>query len=225
MIIKKANAVGKPVITATQMLDSMIRNPRPTRAEVSDVANAILDGTDAIMLSGETAVGAYPFMAVGMMNQIACYTEPSKAYSHATIESVSLSVDQVANQDSLTKAIALATCDIAQELNASAIVAATSSGTTALAISRYRPSVPIIAPTTSARTYSRLGLVWGVTPVITNEVGTSDEMMQACIEATVKIGAVKDGDVVVVTGGVPVNIPGSTNFLKVHRIGQPLFSA
>ncbi len=227
MIIKKANAVGKPVITATQMLDSMIRNPRPTRAEVSDVANAIYDGTDAIMLSGETAVGAYPFMAVGMMNQIACYTEPGIAYRHSSDDSlaVTLSASQVADQDAMTRAIALATCDIAQELNATAIVAATSSGTTALAISRYRPNVPIVAPTTSERTFSRLGLVWGVTPVITKEVGTSDEMMQACIEATIKIGAAKDGDIVVVTGGVPVNIPGSTNFLKVHRIGQPLFSA
>jgi pyruvate kinase len=226
MIIKKANAAGKPVITATQMLDSMIRNPRPTRAEVSDVANAIYDGTDAIMLSGETAVGQYPFYAVSMMDQIACCTEGSLSYRHIAPEPKDkLSPQEVGDQEAMTRSIAQATCDVAQDLGATAIIAATSSGTTALAISRYRPSVPIIAPTTSRRTYSRLGLVWGVAPVMTGEVATSDEMMQACIEATLRIGAAKDGDIVVVTGGVPVNIPGSTNFLKVHRIGQPLFSA
>ena len=226
MIIKKANAAGKPVITATQMLDSMIRNPRPTRAEVSDVANAIYDGTDAIMLSGETAVGQYPYAAVSMMNQIACYTEPSLSYQHKleTVHEVLVSGAATGNQDAMTRAIAQATCDVAQELKASAIIAATSSGTTANAISRFRPSVPIIAATTSRRTYARLGLVWGVKPVMTGEVATSDEMMHACIEATLRVGAAKDGDVVVVTGGVPVNIPGSTNFLKVHRIGQSLFS-
>lgn len=227
MIIKKANAAGKPVITATQMLDSMIRNPRPTRAEVSDVANAIIDGTDAIMLSGETAVGAYPFLAVSMMDQISQYTEPSLSLRPAVIDNWPRpeSSDQQAYLEAITRTIAQATYTAAQDLNAAAIIAATSTGMTALAISRHRPNVPIVAFTTVQRTFTRLGLVWGVIPVLAREVVTSDDMMQESISAALRIGAAKDGDIVVLTGGVPVNLPGSTNFLKVHRIGQPLLHA
>jgi len=227
MIIRKANAAGKPVITATQMLDSMIRNPRPTRAEASDVANAIFDGTDAIMLSGETAVGAYPFLAVQMMNQISRYTEPSLNKRQETFNQwpkAELS-DQQAYMEAITQTIAHATVTAARDLKASAIIAATSSGATALAISRHRPNVPIVACTTVQRTFTRLGLVWGVKPVMAREVVTSDDMMQESITAALRIGAARDGDIVVLTGGVPVNVPGSTNFLKVHRIGQPLLRA
>jgi pyruvate kinase len=226
MIIKKANAAGKPVITATQMLDSMIRNPRPTRAEASDVANAIYDGTDAVMLSGETAMGAYPFLAVETMNQIALRTEGTLSYHHMLTEDAILGDAAIEQKRSggITNALAQATCDVAERLQATAIVTPTSTGATARAISRYRPNVPIIAPTTSERVYFKLGLVWGVTPVMIEVSTTSDEMMQKCIIAAIKSGIAKDGDVVVLTGGVPVNLPG-TNFLKAHRIGEPLFSS
>jgi pyruvate kinase len=218
MIIAKCNAAGKPVITATQMLDSMIRNPRPTRAEVSDVANAIYDGTDAVMLSGETAVGLYPLPSVHMMDEIARYTEPFIDYKQTFGEHITLRDDA----DSITQAIALATCDVARDLKASAIITATTSGRTALAVSRFRPKMPIIAATDRAETYQRLAMVWGAYPVQVNMMDNSDHMMEACIEAAKSCQAVKEGDVVVLTGGVPVGRPGSTNFIKVHRIGQPL---
>jgi len=218
MIIKKANALGKPVITATQMLDSMIRNPRPTRAEVSDVANAIFDGTDAVMLSGETAVGLYPFEAVKMMDHIARFTEASLTYKHLFSEGKPV---KDGSQDAMTKALAQATCDVAADLCAAAIITATSSGTTAMAVSRHRANVDIIAPTCRYDTFQRLALVWGVRPVKIEEVADADEMLQSSIDAAKKCG-MKDGDIVIVTGGVPVNIPGSTNFMKVHRMGQPL---
>jgi pyruvate kinase len=225
MIIKKANSAGKPVITATQMLDSMIRNPRPTRAEASDVANAIYDGTDAVMLSGETAMGAYPFVAVETMNQIALRTEDTLGYRHLLQEEPrDIEPGQIASTLDITRSLAQSTCDIAHSLNATAIITPTTTGATARAISRYRPNVPIIAPTTSESVYSRLNLVWGVTPVMIEESQTSDEMMNKCIKAALKTGIAKDGDVVVLTGGVPVNVAG-TNFLKAHRIGQQFFSA
>lgn len=219
MIIGKCNQAGKPVITATQMLDSMIRNPRPTRAEVSDVANAIYDGTDAVMLSGETAVGAYPLQAVQMMDEIARHTESSLA-SRPTVGDMMTFAD---GADSITQAIALATCDVARDLKASAIITATTSGRTAMAVSRYRPQMPIVAATDREDTFQRLGLVWGAYPVQVGKMDNSDHMMEACIDAAHRTRAVKDGDIVVLTGGVPVGRPGSTNFIKVHRIGQPLF--
>jgi pyruvate kinase len=219
MLIKKANAVGKPVITATQMLDSMIQNPRPTRAEVSDVANAIYDGTDAVMLSGETAVGQHPAKAVQMMDKIAKYTEASIGYKHLTDDAY-LCLDE---QDALTQSIAQATCDIAQSLPAAAIITATSSGRTAFAVSRYRPASTIIAATSRPEIVSRLALVWGVRPFLVGSVKNSDQMMKACIDLAQESDLVKDGDLVVITGGVPVGGPGNTNFVNVLRIGQPLF--
>ena len=217
MLIRKANRAGKPVITATQMLDSMIRNPRPTRAEVSDVANAIFDGTDAVMLSGETAVGLYPFEAVRMMARIATHTEGSLDYGNILDEKTRLDTGQ-----SITGAVGQATCDIAHDLNCAAILTASATGRTARVVSRYRPRAPIICATNLPETYQRLALVWGVQPVIVEMADDSDSMMQASIDAAERTGLVKNDDVVVLTGGVPVGRPGSTNFIKIHRIGQPL---
>ncbi len=219
MLIKKANGAGKPVITATQMLDSMIMNPRPTRAEVSDVANAIFDGTDAVMLSGETAVGKHFAKAVQMMDRIANYTEASIGYKHLTEDAY----HRIDANDTLTQSIAQATCDVAESLNAAAIITATSSGKTAFAVSRYRPASLIIAATTRPEIVSRLALVWGVRPFLVGAILNSDQMMSACIEIAQGSELVKTGDMVVLTGGVPVGHPGNTNFLKVHQIGQPLF--
>ena len=217
MLIRKANRAGKPVITATQMLDSMIRNPRPTRAEVTDVANAIFDGTDALMLSGETAVGAYPFDTVRMMAKIAIHTEASLDYGKILDEKMRWDTGQ-----SITGAIGQATCDIAHDLRCTAIVTASATGRTARVVSRYRPRAPIIAATNLRETYQRLALIWGVHPVVVHIAEDSDSMMQACIDAAQRTGVVRDNDVVVLTGGVPVGRPGSTNFIKIHRIGQPL---
>jgi pyruvate kinase len=221
MLICKANQAGKPVITATQMLDSMIRNPRPTRAEVSDVANAIFDGTDAVMLSGETAVGAHPFESIRMMAKIAEHTEGSLDYAKILDERTHLT-NTSSSRLSITDAIGEATCDIAQDLRAAAILAATATGRTPLVISRYRPRAPIVAATNSYATYNKLALVWGIKPVMVEISDSADGMMQACIDAADKSGLVKDDDIVAITGGVPVGRPGSTNFIKIHRIGQPL---
>jgi pyruvate kinase len=219
MLIARANKAGKPVITATQMLDSMIRNPRPTRAEVTDVANAIYDGTDAVMLSGETAVGSHPFEAVRMMSQIAQHTEAALDYDRILEERAHQT--DLANH-STTQAIGLATCEIARDLRCAGILTATASGRTAQVVSRFRPRAPIIAATNSAGTFRRLALIWGVHPVLVPIADDSDGMMQACLDAGCASGMVIDGDPVVLTGGVPVGRPGSTNFVKVHRIGQPL---
>ena len=217
MLIHKSNRAGKPVITATQMLDSMIRNPRPTRAEVSDVANAIFDGTDAVMLSGETAMGAYPFETVRMMAKIATHTEASLDYGKILDQKMRFDTGQ-----SITGAIGQATCDIAHDLNCAAILTASATGRTARVVSRYRPRAPIICATNRAETFQRLALVWGVQSVMVDMADDSDSMMQASIDAASKTGFVKDDDIVVLTGGVPVGRPGSTNFIKIHRIGQPL---
>jgi pyruvate kinase len=223
MLIARANAAGKPVITATQMLDSMIRNPRPTRAEVTDVANAIYDGTDAVMLSGETAVGAYPYDAVRMMAKVATHTEAALDYAKIFEEKVRQDDERKQGEGlSITKAIGQATCEIARDLRCAAILTATASGRTARFVSRFRPQAPIVAATSSTETYQRLALLWGVHPVMVDIAPDSDSMMQACIDAADKSGVVKDDDVVVITGGVPVGRPGSTNFIKIHRIGQPL---
>ena len=217
MLIHKSNRAGKPVITATQMLDSMIRNPRPTRAEVSDVANAIFDGTDAVMLSGETAMGAYPFETVRMMAKIATHTESSMDYGRILDEKMRFETGQ-----SITGAIGQATCDIAHDLNCAAILTASATGRTARVVSRYRPRALIICATNRAETYQRSALVWGVQSVMVDMADDSDSMMQASIDAASKTGMVRNDDIVVLTGGVPVGRPGSTNFIKIHRIGQPL---
>ncbi|MFQ5854038.1 MAG: pyruvate kinase [Anaerolineae bacterium] len=214
MIIREANRVAKSVITATQMLDSMMRNPRPTRAEASDVANAIFDGTDAVMLSGETAIGSYPVEAVRTMAAIAETTERNLPYD----EWLRRSRETVA--ESVTDAISLAVTAIASELDAAAIVASTSSGTTARAVARYRPRMPIIGVTHNTQTQCRLALVWGVHPLLIQRTMTSDETMGLAIEAAQASDLVKDADLLVMSAGVPPGVPGRTNMLQVRRVGE-----
>jgi pyruvate kinase len=214
-IIRKCNKVGKPVITATQMLDSMIRNPRPTRAEVTDIANAILDGTDAIMLSGETAAGKYPLESVETMSQIARKTEEA-------IDYVKLLLDRNRETEAtVTDAISHATCNIAMSLDASAILTATSSGHTARMVSKFRPKQPIIATTTDERVRRRLCLSWGVYSVLLHSVESTDDLIDKSVSKSLEHGRVKEGDLVVITAGIPVGVGGTTNLIKAHVVGQP----
>ncbi len=207
-IIQQANAAGKPVITATQMLESMIENPRPTRAEASDVANAILDGSDAVMLSAETAVGKYPVETVQMMARIAQAAEKNLRFRDL------LPTD--ARMPSITDAIGNATCEIAQQLEARLIITATYSGFTARMIARHRPRTPILAVTANAATLRRLALVWGVQAAPIQEPPTLDELVALCLETATKCGAANKGDLVVLTSGAPARAPGRTNMLQVH---------
>ncbi|WIF95233.1 pyruvate kinase [Caminicella sporogenes] len=216
MIIEKCNKVGKPVITATQMLDSMIRNPRPTRAEVTDVANAIFDGTDAIMLSGETAAGKYPIEAVKTMTNIAKTTENSLDYD-AILTSKGLN-----KEISITYAVSHATCTTANDLGASAIITATSSGFTARMVSKFRPKAPIIAATTCERIQRRMLLIWGVKPILMKQVKSTDEVFELSVQKAKEHGYIKDGDLVVITAGIPVGVAGATNLIKVHIVGEVL---
>ncbi|MHC2995541.1 MAG: pyruvate kinase [Candidatus Atribacteria bacterium] len=211
-IIKKCNFVGKPVITATQMLMSMVNGPRPTRAEVTDVANAILDGTDAIMLSEETAVGNYPLEAVETMNRIALKAEKAIDYKKILSERA-LSVKPT-NPD----AISHATCQVALNLKAKAIVTFTFSGSTARMVSRYRPSVPIIAASTQDSTVKKLALSWGVYPFKTEELKDTDDMMNRSRRVALETGLVEEGDKIIITAGIPFRIPGTTNLLKVETL-------
>lgn len=215
-IIKKCNLAGKPVITATQMLDSMMRNPRPTRAEVTDVANAILDGSDSIMLSGETAAGKYPVEAVKTMHDIAIRTETSDEYLEV------LKRRPVDKYISTTNAISKATCTTAEDLDASAIITATSSGYTSKAISKFRPKAPIIAATTTPRVMRKLSLVWGVYPVLSVESDVTDEVIDRSIHSAMEKGYIKEGDLIIITAGIPVGVSGTTNLIKVHTVGKVL---
>ncbi|MBX9985260.1 pyruvate kinase [Priestia sp. Y58] len=215
-LIKQCNALGKPVITATQMLDSMQRNPRPTRAEASDVANAIFDGTDAIMLSGETAAGSYPVEAVQTMHSIASRAEQALNYS----EILQQRSKQVG--PSITDAIGQSVVHTALNLNASAIVAPTESGYTAKIVSKYRPQSPIVAVAANDSVARRLSLVWGVTPVVGERVNTIDDMLDHAVNDAVKTGVVAHGDLVVITAGVPVGESGATNLMKVQVVGDVL---
>lgn len=213
-IIKKCNDNGKAVITATQMLDSMIRNPRPTRAETNDVANAVLDGSSAVMLSGETASGKYPVDAVKTMNKILEYTE------------ISLNHDdffkfRVQNMDkTMTNSIGKSACEIAEELDAKAIIAATTSGNTSRAISKFRPKVAIIASTPFEKIKNQLSLEWGVTPIKIGNHKNTDTILEASIEAALSQKLVNTGDTVILTAGIPVGIAGSTNLLKVEAVSE-----
>lgn len=215
-LIKKCNQVGKPVITATQMLDSMQRNPRPTRAEASDVANAIMDGTDAIMLSGETAAGLYPLESVQTMYKIAQRTEQALNYRQIVSER---SREKEAN---MTEAISQAVAYTSINLNVKAVLAPTESGNTAKMIAKYRPGVPIVAVTGSVNTAQMLTLVWGVQPVVCDRVQTTDEILELAVDESLKHHYVDHGDVVVITAGVPVGEAGTTNLMKVHVIGDLL---
>lgn len=213
-IIRKCNDAGKPVITATQMLDSMIHNRRPTRAEVTDVANAILDGTDAIMLSGETAAGEFPVEAVTMMSKVAVEAEKTLNYRRLWEERCSGTAKTV------TDAIAQSTVDIALDLNAAAIITPTSSGATARAVSKYRPEAPIVAAAMSEGVYRQLALCWGVYPLLVAQSRNTDGMIRQAVDGAMKAGLVKDGDTVILTAGIPVGVPGKTNLIKVHTVGQ-----
>lgn len=212
MIIRKCNLAGKPVITATQMLDSMIRNPRPTRAEVTDVANAILDGTDAVMLSGETAVGKYPVAAVQMMHRIAVRTEGSMDFRNL------LASKREFARLSITEAISHATCMTAQDVGASAIICSTQSGATARMVSKYRPSATIIAVTPYERVVRRLAFVWGVYPILVPRASNIDSMLDVAVDAALQSGLVRKGDTITIAAGVKTSTPGSTNLLQVVRV-------
>ncbi|MGN1402585.1 MAG: pyruvate kinase [Bacillus sp. (in: firmicutes)] len=218
-LIKKCNKLGKPVITATQMLDSMQRNPRPTRAEASDVANAIFDGTDAIMLSGETAAGAYPVEAVQTMHNIASRTE--EALNHKELIT-KRSKDSEAN---ITDAIGQSVAYTTLNLGANAIITPTESGHTARMISKYRPHAPIIAITSSDHVARRLALVWGVNPLVGPKTNSTDEMLENAVNQSVNAGLAAYGDTVVITAGVPVAEVGTTNMMKIHVLGNTIFKA
>ncbi|REK53235.1 MAG: pyruvate kinase [Thermobacillus sp.] len=214
MMIEKCNRAGKPVITATQMLDSMQRNPRPTRAEASDVANAIFDGTDAIMLSGETAAGKYPVESVMTMARIAERAEAALEYREIFLRQAS------AQQTTVTEAISQAVANSALDLEADAIITSTESGYTARMVSKYRPKAPIIAVTPVEHVMRSLQLVWGVIPVLGKPAKTTDEMFDIAVNGAVESGLVKLGDTVVITAGVPVGRSGSTNLIKIHTVGD-----
>lgn len=210
-IIYIANRHGKPVITATQMLESMVHNYRPTRAEVTDVANAILDGTDAVMLSEETAKGRYPVESVRMLSKVAGETEPGFVRKN--------SIDTLHSRDgavAIPDAISMATCQVARDLNTKVIITCTQTGSTARFISKYRPKQYILAVTTSFNTYRRLALVWGVTPMLAEPSQDTDDMMKKSIESATQAGYITEGERIVITGGVPVWQPGSTNLLRVY---------
>ena len=208
-IIKLTTAAGKNVITATQMLDSMIKNPRPTRAEVTDVANAIYDGTSAIMLSGESAAGAYPVEAVKTMARIAERAEKDIDY----ISRFSRRNDDV--KEDVTTAISHACCTTAIDLEAAAIITVTMSGFTASMVARYQPACPVIGCTVDKKVFRQLGLVWGVQPLLINREDSAEKLFDSAVEASKKAGFVQTGDRVVLTAGVPLGISGKTNMLRV----------
>ncbi len=215
-IIRRCNELGKPVITATQMLQSMIELPRPTRAESTDVANAIFDGTDAIMLSGETAIGKYPLQSVEMMVKIA---ETAEEYmrEHQEVHTVSIELDTIKGEKvrSIPAAISHVTAGIAGMLNAKLIVASTWSGYTARRVARVRPNTPILAATPNRATYRQLALVWGVMPILVDEFETIDQMIEVVIAKAIETKLVSDDDLLVMIGGVPFGVGSQTNFLKV----------
>ena len=215
-LIRKAMHMGKPVITATQMLDSMMKNPRPTRAETSDVANAIYQGTSAIMLSGETAAGAYTIEAVQTMAQIAERTEQDIDYSRE------FKPRKLAEAPDVTSAISHATCTTAADLKAAAIVAVSKSGRTVSRIAKYLPVCPIIGCTTDERVYRQLNLLWGVTPVVMEEANTADELFDHAVELAEQKGLIARGELVVIAAGVPVGLSGTTNMMKVQIAGNAL---
>ena len=214
MIIQKAGIKGKPVITATQMLESMIENARPTRAEVTDVANAIYDGTDAIMLSGETAIGKYPLQAVNMMNKIALSTEDVLPYEEI------LRQRREAMSHTIADAISHAACYTAMDINAKAIICCTQSGYTARMVAKYRPRPLIIAITPLETTYRRLALSWSVLPLKTDQMTDTDDMMKKAIIAAKEAGLVNEGENIVITAGSPVGVPGKTNVIKADIVNS-----
>jgi pyruvate kinase len=216
-IIELCRQKGKPVLVATQMLDSMIRNPRPTRAEASDVANAVLDGADAVMLSGETASGKYPLEAVQVMNRIVTSTErEGKARGITAAGPAAFNVPD---------SVSHAAMQVAEKLNASAVLSLTRSGGTAAMVSKYRPKAPIIASTPLVSTWRSLSLMWGVTPILSEEHTSSEDAVDSAIESVLRQGFVSEGDTVVITTGFPVFVPGTTNMVLVQTVGRILFKS
>lgn len=211
-LIRKANRAGKPVITATQMLESMTHHLRPTRAEVTDVANAILDGTSAVMLSGETAAGEYPIETVAMMNSIAVTTEATLDYEKLFLENVSI------HETTITNALSRATCSTALALDANVIITASASGITPRALSKFKPAIPIIAITPSEQVMRKLSLEWDVYPVLSPVIQSTDNMFDICSQIAKDAGYVKTGDLAILTAGIPIGKAGSTNLLKVQTI-------
>ncbi|MEA4971640.1 MAG: pyruvate kinase [Candidatus Metalachnospira sp.] len=214
MIIKKALKAGKVTITATQMLESMIKNPRPTRAEAADVANAVFDGTGGIMLSGETAVGKYPVEAVKTMARVAVRAEEAINYKKRFFTE-----DRKSNPN-VTDAISHATCTTAHDLSARAILTVTKSGATARNISKYRPNCYIIACATTENLCRRLNLAWGVMPILVDDQFDTFELFDRCIDEAVELGFLEKGDTTVITAGLPLGIPGTTNMIKVQMVGN-----
>jgi pyruvate kinase len=215
-IIEACNEAGIPVVTATQMLDSMIHNPRPTRAEASDVANAILDGTDAVMLSGETTIGSYPVESVRTMMRIIEEVEatrpetPTRSF-HPSGERARLSI---------ADAVGRAAREAAQDLQAAALITPTVSGYTARVMSRYRPQASIIAVTPDPKVQRRLMLHWGVVPLLAPRADNSDEMIEHAVEAAQAQGLVKEGDTLVITAGAAQSEPGTTNLMRIYVVGE-----
>jgi len=209
-IIARALERGKPVITATQMLESMMHQAEPTRAEASDVANAVLDGSSAMMLSGETAVGEYPVESVAYMDRIARAVEPSLGYRHQ--------LPEVGDEPTVGQAMSNAACDLAEALRAKAILVPTFSGRTASAVARLRPRRPIIALTHHDYAMRQMAIEWGVTPLLIPEAENFDELLRRSLEAARTSGLVEEGGRVVVTAGTAVNLPGTTDLIKVDNV-------
>jgi pyruvate kinase len=211
-LIRACVEAGKPVVTATQMLESMVQNPTPTRAEASDVANAIYDGTDAVMLSAETAVGQYPLQAVRMMDRIARSVEADEGYQRGMREHVPTPDDTTAD------AVSLGAVQMAYTLHAELIVTFTSSGATALRVARNRPNAPVLAITPSDRSYRQMSLVWGVVPLLSDDIHDSDEMVSVATGAIRETGLADVGERYVITAGVPFGMRGTTNLIRVERV-------
>ncbi len=211
-LIKEASRRGKPVITATQMLESMVRSATPTRAEATDVANAVLDGSDALMLSEETAVGSYPIEAVATMVKIALEAETMFPYEEMLRSQWQDVLPEV------NDAAARAACQMAHQVQARAIIAFTTGGTTALRVSKYRPYHPILAVTPSASVVSRLSLAWGVLPLQKPEPANLEEVLELASQAALEMNLAKRGDLIVIIAGIPLGVPGSTNLVKIHSI-------
>ncbi|MGV8086065.1 MAG: pyruvate kinase [Candidatus Woesearchaeota archaeon] len=210
-IIHKCNLKGKPVITATQMLESMTKNPRPTRAEATDVANAIIDGSDAVMLSGETASGKHPLRVIEMMDKIARKTE-------RTLKGIKILNDAKDYKPTITDSVSKSVCHTSTDLQATAIITCTSTGYTAKQISRHRPIVPIIAITPSEKEFKKLTLVWGVKPVLITHQENTDALIDESIEVLKNKGLIQEFDLVVITASIPFNIAGNINLMKVELI-------
>ena len=211
-IIREANQRGKPVITATEMLESMVKSPSPTRAEATDVANAVLDGTDAVMLSEETSIGQYPVEAIQMMSKIIYEAETVLPHDKVFYEPQGEFLNEVDD------ATARGACQIASQIDAKAIVALTAGGTTALRVARHRPAQPILAVTLSETVMQRLNLVWGTYPLTKTSPTNLEEWLEVARQTALATGLAKAGDIIVVTAGLPLGVPGSTNLVKVHRV-------